>query len=239
MADAYDLKKITDFTSKASAENADLFLIGDNGTASLRRITFDAIASTLRSMYGLNDLQRDIVGAGPFDLDNISDGWHQIDATSQPSNMPLNVNTGIIFQSSNTRSNGSKYQLYAYTNGTQMWQRVYWYGAWTAWKMISGKLNMSVTVGNGDVMTLANNTSTQTGDYMYVNCGIRFNGNRASGTLLARLPNTVSATQYLIVSKTNAGAFYMTNIAAGTGDIACPTSFASGDIAIITGVVRY
>lgn len=237
MADTYDLKKITDFTAKAAVENADLFLIGDNGTATLKRITFDAIMSTIRSMYGLNDLQRDIVGAGSFDLDNISDGWHQIDATSQPSNMPISANTGIIFQTSNTRGNGNKYQLYAYTTGTQLWQRTCWYGTWNAWRMIGGKQSMSITVGNGNIMTLASNASTMDGNYMYVNCSIRFTGNRDAGTLLVRLPNTVSATQYLTVCKSSVSNVFYTNIAAGTGDIGCPTSFANGDIAYITGVV--
>lgn len=150
MPDTYDLKKITDFTAKAAAVNGDLFLVGDNGTANLRRISFEAITSTIRSMYGLNDLQRDMVGTGSFDANDISDGWHQIDGASAVSNLPVTGRKiGIIFQTSNTVANGTKYQLYAAAGGNELWQRTYWYGTWYAWQPIySGKVTASVTSGS-------------------------------------------------------------------------------------------
>lgn len=239
MADTYDLKKITDFTAKAAVENADLFLIGDNGTATLKRITFDAIMSTIRSMYGLNDLQRDIVGAGSFDLNNISDGWHQIDATLQPSNMPVSANTGIIFQASNTRGNGNKYQLYAYTMGSQLWHRVCWYGAWSPWFMMGGKAQATITVGNSNAMTMHVNSSLMDGSVMYINCAVRFTGSVSAGATLITLPNTVSKTQYLTVCKSSASNLFISNVGGGSANVGCPTSFASGDVAYITGTIAY
>lgn len=238
MADTYTGKKITEFTESTSGDGTDLLIVGNRGTAVLRKLTLANLASYMR-IKDVELLREGTVGSVTIDLNNIPDGWHQIDATTQPANMPINANTGIIFQTSNTRGNGNKYQLYAYTTGTQLWQRTCWYGTWNAWRMIGGKQSMSITVGNGNIMTLASNASTMNGDYMYVNCSIRFTGNRDAGTLLARLPNTVSATQYLTVCKSAVSNVFYTNIASGTGDIGCPTSFASGDIAYITGVITY
>ena len=225
---------VTGLTENTAGNDTDLLIVGNQGTSTLRKFTLANLAA-----YG-RKLQRNYtVGSGTIDLNNIPDGWHQIDATSQPSNMPITANSGIIFQASNTNGSGSKYQLYAYSQGTQLWQRVCWYGVWTSWKMVAGKQSMSVTVGNGNIMTLATNASTMDGHYMYVNCSVRFTGNRNSGELLIRLPNTVSATQYLTVCKSMVANVFYTNIAGGTGDIGCPTSFANGDIAYITGVISY
>lgn len=98
------------------------------------------------------------------------------------------------------------------------------------------RTNVTVTVGNGTVMTLGTNTSHIKGSEMYINCSISFSGSRSSGTMLARMSTTVPSTQYLTVYK-NGSAAYLTNISAGTGDISCPVAFASGDIAYIVGVV--
>lgn len=197
MADTYNLKKITDLIAKTSASNADLFLVGDNGTSTLRRITFDNIVSTIRGKYGLNDLQRDIVGSGAYDLNNISDGWHQIDATSQPSNMPISVKTGIVFQCSNTSGNGSKYQLYAYSQGTQAWQRVYWYGTWSAWTRIdnswqslgtaTGTTALNIPSGATDIMAVVQYNDTPT----------FFDFNIATGFLSASAQRTFTTGYYL------------------------------------------
>lgn len=184
-------------------------------------------------------LRTNTVGAVSVDFNSITDGWHQIDSSYDIVNAPVTKKTGVILQTSNTAGNGSKYQLYIAPNAAEVWQRIYWYGTWTAWKMVSGKQSLTVTPGNGDIMSVGTNMSTANGCYMFINCTLQFSGNRASGTLLLRLPNIVSGTQYLTVYKTTTATFHMTNIAAGTGDIACPVAFASGDTAIITGVITY
>lgn len=184
-------------------------------------------------------LRVNTVGDATVNLNSITDGWHQIDTTNDIVNAPVTRKTAVVLQTSNTAGSGSRYQLFITTNAVEMYQRIFWYGTWTAWKMVCGKQAMAITVGNGNIMTIGTNTSTENGQYMFINCSVQFTGSRASGALLIRVPNAVSGTQYLSVYKTTTSTFHMTNIAAGTGDIACPVAFASGDTAIITGVIAY
>ena len=230
---------ITGLEENASGDDTDLLVVGYRGASALKKFTLANLVAFAKTKIA--SLLRDgSIGSVSVDFNDIADGWHQIDASTAVSNAPVTGRqTGIILQTSNMAGNGSKYQLYASSNAAECWQRSYWYGSWSAWKMIGGKQSMSITVGNGNVMTLASNASTMDGNYMYVNCSIRFTGNRDTGALLARLPKTVSATQYLTICKSAVSNVFYTNIAGGTGDIGCPTSFASGDIAYITGVISY
>ena len=240
MAETYNLKKITEFAAKTALANTDLLLVGDNGASELKKVTFADLAAAIKSMYAINELQRDLVGSGTFDLNNITDGWHQLDATSAIVNVPVSGRqAGVVFQVSNTRGSGTKYQLYTHPNGADMWHRVYWYGTWSAWKQIFGRQGFTPTVGNGNIMSLGANTCHMDSIHMYVNCSVRFSGARSAGALLIRLPQTVSGTQYVIVLKNTGNNVYFSNVQAGTGDINCPVAFASGDIAYITGVILY
>lgn len=71
-------KKITDFTEKTSVEESDLFLAGNQGTSSLRKLTFSNILNGIKNKFtswtfnGLNTTDKTLVGAVNEVNDNIS-----------------------------------------------------------------------------------------------------------------------------------------------------------------------
>lgn len=139
---------ITSLTENSTGDDTDLLVVGNHGTSTLRKFTFANLATFIKGKIA--SLIRDgTIGSVTVDLNTITDGWHQIDATAQPSNMPINAKSGIVFQVSNTAGNGSKYQLYVYRDGMQLWQRTCWYGSWSSWQKIYGRSYASVTGAYG------------------------------------------------------------------------------------------
>ena len=52
MADSYAGKVITALTEKTAAEDTDLFVVGDRGTATMKRFSFSALLSTIQEKLG-------------------------------------------------------------------------------------------------------------------------------------------------------------------------------------------
>lgn len=48
MADTYSVKKITDLTTKTTTDDTDLYVLGNQGTATMRKITFANLAAKIR-----------------------------------------------------------------------------------------------------------------------------------------------------------------------------------------------
>ena len=48
MAETYNVMKITELAEKQSSDDTDLFSIGNQGTATMRKITFATIAAAIR-----------------------------------------------------------------------------------------------------------------------------------------------------------------------------------------------
>ena len=48
MPDTYSTKKITDLTEKSDSDDTDLYVLGNQGTATMRKITFANIATKIR-----------------------------------------------------------------------------------------------------------------------------------------------------------------------------------------------
>ena len=48
MSDNYSVKKITELTAKTSADDSDIYVLGNAGSATMRRITFANLASAIK-----------------------------------------------------------------------------------------------------------------------------------------------------------------------------------------------
>lgn len=93
----------------------------------------------LNSTKTTGELSRtNTVGNVTVNLNSITDGWHQIDATNDIANAPVARKTAVVLQTSNTAGNGSRYQLFITADAVGMYQRMFWYGTWTSWKMVCG-----------------------------------------------------------------------------------------------------
>ena len=139
---------ITSLTANSTGDDTDLLVVGNHGTSTLRKFTFANLAAFIKEKIA--SLLRDgTIGSVTVDFNDITDGWHQIDASTAVANAPVTGRqTGIILQTSNTAGSGTKYQLYTASGGNELWQRTYWYGTWYAWHKIYGKSTASVSTGS-------------------------------------------------------------------------------------------
>ena len=48
MADSYNVKKITELAAKSASDDTDLYVVGNQGTATMRKISFATIAAAVR-----------------------------------------------------------------------------------------------------------------------------------------------------------------------------------------------
>lgn len=131
---------ITSLTENSTGDDTDLLVVGNHGTSTLRKFTFANLVAYVRdkltSLIGLS--RTNTVGNVTVNLNSITDGWHQIDATNNITNAPVAKKTAVVLQTSNTAGNGSRYQLFITADAAEMYQRIYWYGTWTSWKMVCG-----------------------------------------------------------------------------------------------------
>lgn len=119
MADPqYSVKKITDLTTNSSANDSDLYVLGNQGTATMRKITFSTIASAIlnkltsftfnslttssKNLPGaVNELNTNgLVYRGNSLTDannaNLSPGVYQIGAQGSVANIPSDFAWGVL-----------------------------------------------------------------------------------------------------------------------------------------------
>lgn len=110
MADSYNVKKITELAAKSASDDTDLYVVGNQGTATMRKISFATIAAAVRDKLtsltfpSLNTSNKTLPGA----------------VNELNSNKELVLSGGLKNGSIDSlRSNGFYWMQKANTTGTQ------------------------------------------------------------------------------------------------------------------------
>lgn len=124
MADSYNVKKITELAAKSASDDTDLYVVGNQGTATMRKISFATIAAAVRDKLtsltfpSLNTSNKTLPGAvnelnsntvplmGTQSVawsatavnanTNITAGAYQVGIVNNVSNLPAGVQYGIL-----------------------------------------------------------------------------------------------------------------------------------------------
>ena len=89
MSDNYSVKKITELTAKTSADDSDIYVLGNAGSATMRRITFANLASAIKeklktlTVSTLNTSNKTLPGAINELNSNLTDAVQIINYTAE------------------------------------------------------------------------------------------------------------------------------------------------------------
>ena len=84
MADSYNVKKITELAAKSASDDTDLYVVGNQGTATMRKISFATIAAAVRDKLtsltfpSLNTSNKTLPGA----INELNSNIGKLDASS-------------------------------------------------------------------------------------------------------------------------------------------------------------